>query len=375
MNRAQLGLTLILTLALGSLAVSANGMTEQTLFQQNENGYKNIRIPTLCKTTQGTLLAFAEGREAGDAGKIDTIMRRSEDGGRTWAAQQVIWTDASNTCGNPSPVVDHDTGTVWLFNTWNLGSDHEGAIIAGTSQYPRRVFLCKSTDDGKTWSTPVAMPHLRKETWGWYATGPCNGIQLTRGVHKGRLICPANHSDKTIKGNAESYKSHIIYSDDHGTTWHLGAVHDALTNESTAVELSDGSVMQNMRSYHGKHNRAVAISKDGGVTFGKLYLDDALQSPVCQASILRFSWQKDGKSRILFSSPSGRGRTHMTIRVSYDEGRTWPLSREIYKGGSAYSNLVKINGDTAGLFYEKDNYAKMVFVTLPLARLESNDVR
>ncbi|MCP4452765.1 MAG: exo-alpha-sialidase [Planctomycetes bacterium] len=367
MNRAQL----YLTLALGSLAVSAHGMTEQTLFQKNENGYKNIRIPTLCKTTQGTLLAFAEGREAGDAGRIDTIIRRSEDSGKTWGPQQVIWTDAANTCGNPAPVVDQDTGIIWLFNTWNLGSDHEGAIIAGTSQHPRRVFLCKSTDDGKTWSKPVEMPQLRKATWGWYATGPCHGIQLTRGVHKGRLICPANHSDRIIQGNAQSYRSHIIYSDDHGVTWQLGGVHDTLTNESTVVELSDGSVMQNMRSYHGKHNRAVAISQDGGITFGKLTLDDALQSPVCQASILRFSWKNDGKSRILFSSPAGRGRTNMTIRLSYDEGRTWPLSKEIYQGGSAYSNLVKIDDSTVGLFYEKDNYAKMVFVTLPLAGLES----
>ncbi len=370
MNRAPLAL--ILTLC--SLAVSADGMTEQTLFQQNKNGYKNIRIPTLCRTTQGTLLAFAEGREAGDAGNIDTLMRRSEDGGKTWGMQQVIWADGSNTCGNPSPVVDRDTGTIWLFNTWNLGSDHEGAIIAGTSKYPRRVFLCKSTDEGKTWSTPVAMPQLRKETWGWYATGPCNGIQLTRGAHRGRLICPANHSDKTIKGNAESYKSHIIYSDDHGTTWHLGGIHETLTNESTVVELSDGSVMQNMRSYHGGHNRAVAISQDGGMTFGTLYLDNTQQSPVCQASILRFSWKKDGRNRILFASPAGQGRTNMTIRVSYDDGKTWPLSKEVYQGGSAYSNLVKIDNDTVGLFYEKDGYAKMVFVTLSLARLESDDL-
>ncbi len=182
MNRAQFHLTLLLSLALGSFVVSAHAMTEQTLFQQHKSGYKHIRIPTLCKTARGTLLAFAEGREAGDAGNIDTIMRRSEDGGQTWSTQQVIWTDASNTCGNASPVVDHDTGTIWLFNTWNL-------------------------------------------------------------------------------------------------------------------------------------------------------------------------------------------------RVSYDEGRTWPLSQEVYQGGSAYSTLVKVNADTVGLFYEKDNYAKMVFVTFPPAKLESNDSR
>lgn len=117
----------------------------------------------------------------------------------------------------------------------------------------------------------------------------------------------------------------------------------------------------------------MAISQDGGLTFGKLYLDNALQSPVCQASILRFSWKNDDKSRLLFSSPAGGGRTNMTLRVSYDEGMTWPIAKEIYEGGSAYSNLVKIDDETVGLFYEKDGYAKMVFVTISLAKLESDD--
>jgi len=129
--------------------------------------------------------------------------------------------------------------------------------------------------------------------------------------------------------------------------------------------------MQNMRSYHGKHNRAVAISEDSGLTFGKLYLDDALQSPVCQASLLRFSWPGDDKSRILFSSPAGRGREKMTIRVSYDEGETWPVSKEIHAGGAAYSNLVKLSDETVGLLYEKDGYAKIVLATIPLKDLEA----
>jgi len=348
-----------------------NDITEQTLFQKKKDGYNNIRIPTIAVTKTGTLLAFAEGRVGGDAGDIDTIMRRSEDGGKTWGKIEVVWDDEKNTCGNPAPLVDLQTGTIWLFNTWNLGSDHESAIMVGKSKHPRKVYLCKSTDDGKTWSKPEELADLRQEPWRWYATGPCNGIQLTRGPHKGRLICPANHSDKaTPKRTSKTYRSHIIYSDDHGKTWKLGGVHEPLTNESTVVELSGGEVMQNMRSYHGKHNRAVAVSTDGGVTFGKVYLDDGLKSPVCQASILRYSWKEEGKSRILFASPGGRGREKMTVRVSYDEGKTWPVSKLIYAKGSAYSNLVKLPDEKVGLLYEKDGYATITFATFSLKWLE-----
>jgi len=358
-----------------SLAIPAHAskITEQTVFQRGDDGYNNIRIPTICRTNKGTLLAFAEGRVAGDAGKIKTIMRRSEDGGKTWSSLQIVWEDGDNTCGNPAPIVDRDTGTIWLFLTWNLGTDGETAIMTGKSMYPRKVFLCKSTNDGKTWSDPVEMPHLRKKAWRWYATGPCNGIQLTRGAHKGRLLCPANHSGMvtaTAKRDKSTYRSHIIYSDDHGKSWQLGGVQENLTNESTVVELADGSLMQNMRSYHGKGNRAVAISKDGGESFGKVYLDDALKSPVCQASILRLSWKEDGRSRILFSSPAGSRREQMTIRMSYDEGKTWAHSKEIYRGGSAYSNLIKLSDDRVGLLYEKDRYAKVVFLGIPLEELE-----
>lgn len=349
-------------------------MTEQTLFRKKADGYPAVRIPSICVTTKGTLLAFAEGRETlGDAGDIDTILRCSEDNGKTWSPVAVVWNDGKNTCGNPAPVVDWQTGTIWLFNTWNLGADHEGMIMAGKSKDVRRVFLCKSTDDGKTWSAPKDLSEtLRRPEWRWYATGPCNGIQLTRGPQKGRLVIPANHSDRiNEKRDASANHSHIIYSDDHGETWKLGGIQEPLTNESTVVELADGSLMQNMRNYFGKHNRAVAVSNDGGITFGKVTLDDALQSPVCQASILRYSWPEDGKSRILFSSPAGKGREAMTVRVSYDEGKTWPASKLIHQGGGAYSNLVRLADGRIGLLYEKDNYAEIVFASFTLEWLDA----
>lgn len=362
----------------------------QVLFRRKVDGYNNIRIPAICTTKKGTLLAFAEGRVGGDAGKIELILRRSTNHGRTWEPARVVWKDGENTCGNPAPVVDFETGTVWLFTTWNYGPDLETRIMDGSSRFPRIPYLLRSDDDGITWSKAEAMPHLRRDDWRWYATGPCNAIQLTRGAHKGRLVVPANHSvipDKAEASDRPSlYRSHIIFSDDHGKTWRLGGLQEPLTNESTVVELSDGSLMQNMRSYHGQGCRAVAVSRDGGRSFpesglasGKpgdaAYLDPALETPVCQANILRYDWPKDGKSgTILFSSPKGAKRSHLTVWMSLDDGKTWPCQKQIFGDSAAYSNLVALPDGRVGLLAEvgeKGPYETISFLTFSIDRLRS----
>ena len=116
------------------------------LFKAGEEGYGCFRIPAIVSTTQGTLLAFAEGRKnnCGDAGDIDLVLKRSLDGGKTWSRLSVVWNDAENTCGNPVPVVDQRTGKIILLSTWNLGTDHEGQIIAGKSKDTRRIFVMSS---------------------------------------------------------------------------------------------------------------------------------------------------------------------------------------------------------------------------------------
>ena len=366
---------LLLQLAFGSLLLGAEKPIEtQALFRKGVDGYNNIRIPAICVTKAGTLLAFAEGREAGDKGDIDLIMRRSVDGGRTWSGIEVIWDDRDNTCGNPCPVVDLETGTIWLFLTWNFGSDSETAIMTGKSRHSRSPWISYSNDDGKTWAKPKELPHLRNKEWTWYATGPGNAIQLARGPSKGRLVIPANHADRiTAERDSKTYRSHIIYSDDHGKSWHLGAIQEPLTNESTVVELADGSVMQNMRSYHGKGNRAVAVSGDAGISFAPVYLDDGLQSPVCQANILRYSWPEENQSRILFSSPTGEKREGITVRLSYDEGKTWPVSKMIYEGPGAYSNMVRLPNGNVGLLVEigeSSPYETISFITFDINWLE-----
>jgi sialidase-1 len=345
-------------------------------------GYHTFRIPAVVTTRSGALLVFCEGRTDGDAdaGDIDLLVVRSVDHGKSWSQPAVVWDDAANTCGNPCPVVDQSTGEVWLAMTWNHGDDTESQIMAGQSRDARHVFVTHSTDEGQSWAAPRRISDdVRRPHWRWYATGPGNAIQLVRGPNKGRLLIPANHSDHSDPAR-HPYRSHVFWSDDHGQTWQLGGVQEDRTNESALVEREDGSILQVMRSYHGRNRRAMAVSSDGGATWGKVYLDEALDTPVCQASVLRYprdpladAAEPGEKSRILFSSPRGADRSHLTVWLSYDEGRTWPRSRLLYGGSAAYSNLLALPEERVGLVFERDNYQKLSLATCPLAWLESED--
>jgi sialidase-1 len=341
------------------------------VFVSGKDGYHTYRIPAIIVTTNHTVLAFCEGRKSSrsDTGEIDLMLKRSTDSGRTWSAQQVVWTDNHNVCGNPAPVVDRDTGVIWLLMTWNLGSDVEKAISRGTSKDTRRVYVTYSTDDGRTWAKPRELTAaVKKPSWGWYATGPVNGIQLTRGAHRGRLVIPANHTEPAVSGGTNvATRSHVIFSDDHGQSWQLGGSEEEKTNESTVAELTDGSLLQNMRSNHSQHQRAVASSKDGGLTWSPVRLDSTLTEPVCQASLFRCTWPDDGgKSRLLFSNPANLKRERMTVRASYDEGASWTVSKVVWDEPAAYSGLAMLPDKSIGCLFERGK--KAPYETITLAR-------
>ncbi|GAB3024181.1 sialidase family protein [Niabella terrae] len=347
------------------------------LWQKGTGKYNNYRIPSLITTKQGTLLAFCEAREKGDTGDIDLLVKRSEDNGRTWSDELVVWDDGSNTCGNPCPVVDQQTGRIWLMMTWNNGNDGEKAIIRKQSSAPRIPYICYSDDDGLNWSRPQSLKDVARDTsWGWYATGPGIGIQIQNGIYKGRLVIPANHSyddpSARIGKGPYGYGAHVLYSDDHGKTWLRSASITPGCNESQVTELSDGSLLMNMRSYNQHHSRAISYSKDGGITWSPVVHDLQLVESVCQASILNLG-SKGKSTRHLFFNPAvPEGRTHLTLKLSLDDCKSWSNSKLVYAGPGGYSSLSRLKDGQIGLFFEagrKSPYEKMVFVTIPESAL------
>ena len=339
---------------------------EQTaLYASGQDGYHTYRIPAAVVTAEGTVLAFCEGRKTSrsDTGDIDILLRRSTDGGKTFSSQQIVWDDGPNTCGNPCPVVDRATGHVHLLLTHNLGVDHERAIIDRTSRGTRTVWITTSTDDGLTWSEPADVTSAAKRPdWTWYATGPGAGIQLD----DGRLIVPCDH----IEADTKHYYSHVIYSDDHGKTWQIGGSAGPQTNECEAVQLADKSLLLNMRNYNRAFRaRAVATSTDRGLSWSEVTRDPVLVEPICQASIRRYS-RADGNggvNRILFSNPGEpAARKEMTVRLSYDECKTWATGKTLWPGPAAYSCLAVLPNGTALCLYERG--VNGPYETITLAR-------
>ena len=346
------------------------------IFEAGHEGYACFRIPALIVAPDGSLLAFAEGRKQGcsDTGDIDLVLKRSVDNGLTWSALQVVWDDGENTAGNPAPVVDAETGTIFLLSTGNLGVDREPQIISQESEDTRRVYVLSSADNGQTWSAPREITeNVKLPEWTWYATGPGSGIQLTRGEHAGRLMIACDH----IEAVTEHYYSHVIYSDDHGETWQLGgSTPQHFVNESEVAELEDGSLLLNMRNYaQDERHRKVSHSSDGGHTWTDLRSDTTLIEPICQASLQRYQFANEGQSILLFSNPASKtAREKMTLRASLDDGQTWSHNLLIHESFSAYSDLVRTPDDVIGILFEAGQdadhrYQGIVFRRITLEEL------
>jgi sialidase-1 len=334
------------------------------VFTSGVGGYHTYRIPSLLVTPKGSLLAFCEGRKTGasDAGDIDLVMRRSDDRGRTWSPMTLVHEDGGTkpvTIGNPCPVVDATTGTTWL----TFCRDN------------RDVVVMSSQDDGRNWTAPRTITEMvKKAAWTWYATGPGVGIQLTRGQHSGRLVIPCDHREP-VDGKSVKF-SHVIFSDDHGKTWALGGTVDRHTDECQVVELADGELLINMRNYWGRDGgrpdragmRALARSRDGGATWSPLTFDSTLIEPVCQASLIVVPRPGRPEERLLvFANPaSTTARRNMTVRVSPDSGKTWPIAIPIDEGPAAYSCLAPLPEGRVGLLYERGKSNHITFTELSI---------
>ena len=324
------------------------------IFKSGSEGYNTFRIPSIITTDSGVVLAFAEGRKnsSSDSGDIDLVLKRSTDGGKTWGDLIVIRDDSTNVCGNPSPVIDRKTGKIFLLSTWNRGDDTESEIINMTSVDTRRVYVMNSIDEGLSWSKPIEITDkVKKPNWTWYATGPVHGIQIREGSKKGRMIIPCDH----IEANTKKYYSHIIYSDDGGSSWNIGGTTPQdQVNECSVAEIGKGKLILNMRNYdRTQMNRKISISNDYGESWGDIYDDKALVEPICQASILRYSFKGSGRNDLLFINPADKNkRLNMTLRLSNDLGRTWKAEFILHEGPSAYSDITKLRNGNVGCLFE-----------------------
>ncbi|MBI5381911.1 MAG: exo-alpha-sialidase [Opitutae bacterium] len=371
---------LMLALLLAGTAVARAELTEVVVFRSETEGYHTFRIPAIVRAPNGDLLAFAEGRKnsRSDTGDIDLVMKRSRDAGKTWGALQILWDDGANTCGNPCVVVDGKTGAVWLLSTHNLGTDKEDAIIHGSSNGGRTVWVLHSEDNGATWSKPANITATtKKPEWSWYATGPGIGIQIQSGPHAGRLVIPSDHNYPDSTTGKSERASHAIYSDDHGATWQLGGAIKPGMNECQVVELFDGrgTLLMDMRSYRGLGQRAQSRSTDGGATWSEAVNVPALVEPICQASILR--WAKTDANQpgwLLFSNPAdAKKRRNLTVRASVDNGTTWSRSLVLHTGAAAYSSLVALSESTAACLYERSE--KRPSEQIVFTRFDAQDLK
>lgn len=325
---------------------------EVVVFKEGTGGYEVYRIPAIVETKAGTLLAFAEARKKksnGDSGDIDLVVKKSEDGGKTWGQATMIWDEGANTCGNPVPIVDQQTGKIHLLMTWNHGDDNWSELTSGTGADTRRPYYTWSDDDGVSWNEPREITsEIKHATWDWYGTGPVHGVQLSVGENEGRLVAPCYFTTKE-NGQRKDY-SHVIYSDDHGQSWTMGEpTQSDQVGECTVAELENGTLMLNMRTSAGSY-RKYCLSNDGGKTWGEMQTDYALLDPKCQGSLLNAS--VDGQHLLFFSNAASAERTNMTVKVSFDDGTSWSRKIVIHEGPSAYSDLVFVGGQDVGVFYE-----------------------
>jgi sialidase-1 len=381
-----------LFLLIASLAAAEPFLEKQNLFSVGDDpAYSIYHIPGVVVTAKGTVLAWCEARKrpagVSDWDDIRILLRRSTDDGKTWSPPVSIATVEGPKQKNPIALrmtkVDPNDVT---YNNPVLIADRDGTVHMLFCLEYMRAFYQHSQDDGLSWSQPVEITttfDAFKPNYDWkvIATGPNHSIQLKNG----RLVVPVWLSTGE-GGNAHRPSvTATIYSDDHGQTWQAGEIAVPCTeewinpNETVAIELRDGRVMLNVRSESHAHRRLVTISDDGATKWSTPKFDEALLEPICMAGIVRY--EHSGENAILFSNPhnlsradgkeppgKSRDRKNLSIKLSRDDGQSWPVHKPLEPGPSMYSDLAVTPAGTILCFYGRSGQPGFAGASLTLAR-------
>lgn len=352
----------------------ALGFPSTDVFVGGEGGYPAYRIPAAIVTRQGTILAYAEGRsDLADHAKNDLVLRRSEDGGKTFSPIVTLRDAGDDALNNPCAVEI-------------VSGQHSGRVLLSYQRYPEgkgeyqvvtglegdsicRSFVIHSDDDGRNWSDPIEITgEVKDEIATSLASGPGVGFQKRREPHQGRVVIPFN------RGPAPDWRVFAAFSDDGGETWKRGAIapgseDTGVANEVQMVELGDGSILLNARGMSGAKRRKVARSDDGGVTWTPLVDDPALLEPRVMASLIRIpSGVGDSQAgRVLYCGPrSENARVDGHLWISEDEGRTWGDPILVAEGFFAYSSLAPLPSGRVGVLFEADDSRRIVWREIDL---------
>ena len=335
-----------------SFSVYSQELVFKDLFDTSMNpSVACYRIPAIITTTNSVLIAAIDERNisCGDLRSnrdINIVIRKSYDDGESWSEiEKIIDYPLGESASDPSLIVDKVTGDVLMFYNY-MDLDKAKDIY--------RFMLVKSSDHGESWTSPKEITkEITKSGWEkdfmFITSG--RGTQTKDGT---LLHCLVNLNKGT----------HIFGSKDHGESWFLTDYPLKPGDESKIIELSNGDWLVNSR-VNSTGFRYSHVSNDKGLSWNT-FKNNKLIDPGCNASLINYNQNSKKKNVLLFSNAfSSKGRINLSLSSSFDEGKTWNKSKTIYKGESAYSSLTILNNGDIGLFFEKDNYSKNVFVRIP----------
>lgn len=336
------------------------------LFTPGDASSSNYRIPAIITAADGSLVTATDKRwnGAGDlAAKIDPVIRRSTDNGKTWAAPVTIANFGGATgAGDCAFILDKTTGHLLCLFVAEKG------FFASTAADPIKLKYCRSTDNGITWGAPVDITNQvygagcsNPITKNWLGAFIGSGRQFQ--MRDGRLVVAL-----AVRDGSPGINNYMMYSTDGGINWTVStAVAETGGDEAKLVELNNGNLLMSIRN---SGTRRFNISTDKGLTWGTAYNQADITDPNCDGDIIRYTSTLDGfdKNRLLHTIPFAGNRTNVSVLLSTDEGATWPVRKTIFSGASAYSSLTVLPDGTLGIYYEngENSTYQMYFVRFSL---------